>query len=365
MAQKMTSKNQPKDYKSQLIFLVNQDIKAKRNEYFFPSPDFLTNLLIKDPRDKPLWYCLWNVIAVTLLQLCSLPYLMNSPWYYIAIPTVIRFILLCAPRFVLALHFASHRPIISPNWLNTLVLEIITPLMGIPCGAYRSHHIIMHHKENNIYPQDLSSTMPYQRDNFFHFLHYWFRFEFCVWLELPLAMIRKGFYALGIRTAGCLFLYAYVVRFVWGIRPAFSLWLFIIPQAIVSFLLMFGNWSQHIFIDPKSPEDNHRLTYNLINTPYNQVTFNDGYHIIHHKYPALHWSEIPNKFLEQNELEIHAKEDALTFYQIDYFWMGVLVMVGNLKKLATHVVPISQQQAAYSIDDIVKIFKERLTPILT
>ena len=47
------------------------------------------------------------------------------------------------------------------------------------------HHIKHHHVEDNG-PKDLSSTLPYQRDSFLHFLHYFGRFMFLGWIELPL-----------------------------------------------------------------------------------------------------------------------------------------------------------------------------------
>ena len=34
---------------------------------------------------------------------------------------------------------------------------------------------------------------------------------------------------------------------------------------------MLGNWSQHIFINPDQPRNNYHLTYNVINSDFNQV----------------------------------------------------------------------------------------------
>jgi len=44
-------------------------------------------------------------------------------------------------------------------------------------------------------------------------------------------------------------------------------------------MAVFGNWSQHIFVDPTKPECNYHLTYNVINTPNNQTSFNDGLYL--------------------------------------------------------------------------------------
>ena len=59
-------------------------------------------------------------------------------------------------------------------------------------------------------------------------------------------------------------------------------WVFVLPFWVSSLALMFGNWSQHIFIDPGAPRSSYRLTYNCINCPDNRRTYNDGFHIVHH-----------------------------------------------------------------------------------
>lgn len=53
------------------------------------------------------------------------------------------------------------------NWCVSLLLA---PLFGLPSGLYNLHHVLMHHVEGNDAAWDLSSTEPYQRDNFIQFL---------------------------------------------------------------------------------------------------------------------------------------------------------------------------------------------------
>ena len=51
----------------------------------------------------------------------------------------------------------------------------LCPFFGIPPGMYRLHHVVMHHIENNVFDEDLSSTEPYRRDSFAHWLVYFAR----------------------------------------------------------------------------------------------------------------------------------------------------------------------------------------------
>ena len=145
------------------------------------------------------------------------------------------------------------------------------------------------------------------------------------------------------------------------VNPVATLWTLIIPYFVSSFALMFGNWcakslethcllnpihhyiglacglnnatsifhygfslshlrtinyhmprllddrSQHIFVDPSKPESDYSLTYNCVAAKDNQQTFNDGYHVIHHVNSRLHWSEMPQKFIDT--IQKHGEED--------------------------------------------------------
>lgn len=62
--------------------------------------------------------------------------------------------------------------------------------------------------------------------------------------------------------------------------------------------MMLGNWAQHAFVNLDDLEDN---TINCINTKYNQMCWNDGYHAIHHVRPAMHYTDIPGEFLKTKD----------------------------------------------------------------
>ena len=64
------------------------------------------------------------------------------------------------------------------------------PFIGVPPGFYRLHHVVMHHIENNVFNDDMSSTEPYQRDSFLHFLHYFAKYWTCL-LLLPVYAIKQ------------------------------------------------------------------------------------------------------------------------------------------------------------------------------
>ena len=59
--------------------------------------------------------------------------------------------------------------------------------------------------------------------------------------------------------------------------------------------------SQHIFIDPSKPRSAYGMSYNCVNFSGNQRSFNDGYHTIHHLNSKLHWTQLPQHFIQAAE----------------------------------------------------------------
>lgn len=147
----------------------------------------------------------------------------------------------------------------------------------------------------------------------------------------------------------------------WRVNAEATFWVFGAPYLVSSLLLMFGNWSQHIFINPKNHTSSWNLTYNIINTPMNQLTYNDGYHIAHHVHSTLHWSQLPHWFLA-NEQRL-AEHGALTFEGLDYFLIGVYVMTGQLDRLADHYVHIGPKHLHRSPDAVRTTLRQWLAPI--
>src|SRR5262249_14794216 len=82
------------------------------------------------------------------------------------------------------------------SFLDMIFPYITDPLMGHTWNSYFYHHVKHHHVESNG-PNDLSSTIRYQRDNIWHFLHYVGRFFFLVWFDLPLYFFRSNKFPLG------------------------------------------------------------------------------------------------------------------------------------------------------------------------
>jgi fatty acid desaturase len=335
------------------------DMHAQRREFFFEPPHFIKHdlvTLINDPRDFPILCLLFNITVLTIPG-ALLVFVLDSNLFGFCF--WLANLLLFQERFLLGLHYSSHKSLFRCNFLNTAVVALISPFFGLPCGLYHLHHVIMHHSENNLDGWDLSSTERYQRDDITHFLIYWMRFLCCIWFELPYYAFRKGRIGYAISSLAAIACFFTAVYALYASYPLATFWLLLFPIFINSFLLMFGNWSQHIFVDQNKPRSNYHLAYNVINDECNQRTFNDGYHIEHHANSRKHWSELPSSFLAN--LDLYAKEDAIVFQNLDPMKVGLLVFLGRYDILARHLVHFCYPPKNPA--EIESFLRSRLVPI--
>jgi len=350
---------------------VEVDKTAARRETMFNAPGFVHAAIdphLADKRDSLMIDLLFNITVIVLpsavLQF-NLPAFLQ-PW---ATATgclhlfIVYFFFI--QRFILCLHYSEHKRLFKPSspltWFHSYTSFVLCPFFGIPSGVYRLHHVVMHHLEDNMFPEDLSSTMPYQRDKFTHFLHYWAKFFFAVHFELPYYAFRKQRYEMFATAIVCHCFWTGSTYFLHQINSTATFYTAMLPFVLTSFALMFGNWSQHIFVDPLkqgTPKSDYVLTYNCINHIENLYTFNDGYHIIHHINSRLHWSDMPQRFLD--DIMNHASEDSINFVGLHFMQVGLYTMSGQLEKLAKHYVQLSDKPKSQA--EIVTMFKERLVP---
>jgi len=352
---------QPSDNNKPINYM---DLTEDRKEYLFKLPQAIEDKIIPqlvNPKDIVMIRLIFN-ISVTIIPSAALLFWYRNPPVVLGVLHMFMILVLYLQRFVLTLHFASHKSLFNSHLFDLYLQYVISPFFGIPSGTYRSHHVVMHHIENNVFPYDVSSTMTYQRDNIFHFLCYWFRYVSAIWIQLPYYAWKRQRYDLSLHTVAWCSAYIVSVSTLYQFAPGATLFVFILPFIIVSFLLMFGNWCQHIFVDPERYNDSYAITYNIINSEMNKLTYNDGYHIVHHLYSQLHWSELPNYFLKNQGKFLDNR--SLTFEKVEYLEIGLYVFMGWYDKLYSYYVHLEKgDQKKQSKEEFIRMIKQWLTPI--
>ena len=125
--------------------------------------------IMKDKRDLPFIYLL-TIIHLTVLPVAILlftPVLTGWWWWAMAIPYFYLSQFYFKGRFGLMFHCLCHRKTFKAPYqkpIHSYITWIICPFFGHAPEGYFSHHMGMHHIENNM-PDDTSSTMNYQRDS--------------------------------------------------------------------------------------------------------------------------------------------------------------------------------------------------------
>ena len=139
-----------------------------------------------------------------------------------------------------------------------------------------------------------------------------------------------------------------------------TLFIFIIPFLFARLVMMLGNWAQHSFIDKNDPENNYTSAINCINTSYNKMCWNDGYHTVHHLRPAMHYTEIPVEFLKLKDQM--AAQKTLVFDGIHYLHIFIYLMTKRYDKLADNLVNIDNMFS--SKEEAIALMKERTKKII-
>lgn len=313
---------------------------------------------IKDERDLPFIY-LSIRITVTLIPLSVLlymPFLTGWAWWAVAaIHFFISNFRFKGP-FGLMLHCTSHRQFFKPEygWMNNYLPWILAPFFGHTPETYYSHHIGMHHPENNLEDDD-SSTMTFQRDSFRSFLAYFGRF-FVVGVRNLLNYLRqKNRPKLATRALAGEIVFAIVCVLLCFISWPATVMVFLLPLVIYRLIAMLGNWTQHAFVDGNDPGNAYKNSITCINVKYNKKCWNDGYHISHHIRPAMHWTEHPTFFLKT--IDKYAQNKAIIFDGLDFLQIFVLLMRGKYEVLARHMVNVNN---AFTDDnDAIALLRQR------
>jgi fatty acid desaturase len=313
---------------------------------------------IRDERDLPFVYLSMQIFC-TIVPLGLLLYtkvLTGAWWYVVAVSDVLLVSLYFLGPYTLMLHLTSHRRFYKAEYsfMNKFVPWIIGPFMGQSPESYYSHHVGMHHPENNL-PEDGSCTMDYQRDELLHYLHYFASFMTIGVPYLNKYLLRHNKVTISTHLMrGEYFSYAFLATLSF-LNFRSTLFVFLLPYVIIRFGMMSGNWAQHAFIVQESPENNYTNSITCVNAIYNRLCFNDGYHIGHHLKPTMHWTELPDEFMRNQDKYI--ENGAIVFEQIDFFIIWFFLMCKRYDWLAYYYVNLGNKYK--NDEEVIAMLKSR------
>jgi fatty acid desaturase len=314
---------------------------------------------IHDARDIPFLH-LTTLTSLTVIPFAALLFV-RFHWGLAVVYWLYTLAVFLGP-YILMLHCTSHRRLFRHEWawMNHYIPRVLGMFFGQTPETYFAHHMGMHHPENNL-PEDLSSTMRFQRDSFVDFMRYFLRFLTIGLYDLARYFKRKKRARLLRQAVAGEVTYYVIVGALALVNWRAALVVFIVPLVLTRFLMMAGNWAQHAFVDAEAPGNCYRNSLTCINSGYNRRCFNDGYHIGHHLVANLHWTELPVEF-KQN-LDAYAREGAIVFEGVDFFIVWFFLMLKRYDWLARCYVPLDGVER--SRDEVIALLKRRTRRIAT
>ncbi|QIP17154.1 fatty acid desaturase [Spirosoma aureum] len=313
---------------------------------------------IKDERDLPFVYLTIRIsfILIPLAALLFMPFITGWVWWAVAaIHFYVSNFVFKGP-FGLMLHCTSHRPFFKAEYprLNNYLPWILAPFFGHTPETYYSHHIGMHHPENNLEDDD-SSTMEFQRDSLRSFLSYFGQFFVLGVHNLLGYLRRKNRNKLASRAMTGEIVFGLLCTLLCFVNWPATVLVFLLPLFIYRMIAMMGNWTQHAFVDFDDPGNAYKNSITCINVKYNKKCWNDGYHISHHIRPGMHWTEHPVFF--QKTIDKYAQNQAIIFDGLDFLQVFFLLMRKRYDVLASHMVNVNNAFA--DEDEAIALLRRR------
>jgi fatty acid desaturase len=211
----------------------------------------------------------------------------------VVIPTVVLLMLLNFSVTIGILHMHAHRPLFTVTWLNRLT-DILCCLPSTVSGPeMRMIHVVNHHRFDDG-PGDVTSTIGYERGA--RALWYWLRYGTVGRLFTIRQMYAPGAPAAMRKRRRAMFTdLAIVLTIVTGLTialPGRMLLFYWVPLLLAQLNLGYFAWLTHA---PARGRDAASASINTVGNVLNFFVFNQGYHSVHHRYPGVHWTEIPDR----------------------------------------------------------------------
>jgi fatty acid desaturase len=324
----------------------------------------LANRVLKDPRDEPI------LAAAITLGLTAIPIfiaqlvIVEISWplvlgFYACVygPNIRAFV-----RSFSSMHQEGHkvgglfkRASVLEKWTGNSFLYMFFALpMGLTPHA--AAHLQQHHREN-AGPLDVYATARYDHANAWHFIVYMVREvmyqQLLVSPYLYFRSKRKPAQMRSMIVGNLLHLALFALLALYSL-PIAVLYM-LVPWCASNFLMGVIHWSQHAFYGgQQDPKDFMYNTVTLLEKPVN--TLNEGYHVCHHHWENVHWSESPALF-ERIKPEMKAAQ-SLVFRDLSVLDLFLMLMLRRFDALADKLdwwEPLSQGEK-------VALLKRRVAP---
>ncbi|MCF8257158.1 MAG: fatty acid desaturase [Flavobacteriales bacterium] len=261
--------------------------------------------------------------VLTLLTVLGCAALMAASWWAIpqlTWPWVVAVVAVnCCYQFCVAtiVHNTVHVPLFHSLLLNRMFQMLLSGVHGHPVSGFVPGHNLSHHKHLQTPMDSARTTRARFRWNILNqaFFFFLLMFEIMAAEQRFVKKMRK----VKPRWARQYAMEAFVV---FGLKIALLIidWklavlILIIPNFYATWGIFGTNYWQHDGCDHTHPYNHSR---NFTGRLFNILTFNNGYHAIHHMRPEVHWSLYPEYHAREVKPHCHPNLDQPSL--IAYLW---------------------------------------------
>jgi fatty acid desaturase len=214
-------------------------------------------------------------------------------------------------------HNAVHAPLFKNRSLNRVFQVVLTLTYGHPVSSFVPGHNLSHHRFTQTRRDVMRTSKVRFRWNLLNIVFFMFRMAPDIMRadsKYSAAMRErkpKWFRQMLLELLSLYAIYAVLIYLDWKL---FLLYVYL-PHRYAGWGIISMNFLQHDGCDQDS-EYNH--SRNFVGGVVNWLTFNNGYHTVHHMKPSLHWSLAPAAHAELVAPHIHPVLDQSSL--LSYLW---------------------------------------------
>jgi fatty acid desaturase len=226
--------------------------------------------------------------------------------WYLAVPLIAALTMVNLSITIGVLHMHTHRPLFVSRRLNRVV-DVLCCMPGTLTAAdMREVHVLNHHRFNDGLG-DVTSTEG--RDRGLRAVWYWFSYAGIV-KNHTVRTIFAANPSAGRRKRRHQFVFdltlvvSLIVVTAWFADTTRFTLFYVIPILVTQVNSGYFAWLTHA--PARGFDDDPSKSVNTVGNLLNFWIFNQGYHSVHHRYPGIHWSQIPDKldFMRQVQPDV-------------------------------------------------------------
>jgi fatty acid desaturase len=202
-------------------------------------------------------------------------------------------------------HNTLHCPVFRASWANAAFQVALTCAYGFPVSEYLPGHNLSHHRHVQKRADLMrTSKAPFVRFPLLNLFVFFPRVGIDIVtqnLRYVRAMRRRApawYRQLVLETVACWSVKALLFAIDWRRALVFVL----VPHLWAVYGITTVNLLQHDGCDEDHPFNHSR---NFVGRLFNWLTFNNGFHGVHHDQPGLHWSLLPAAHRERYHGRVH------------------------------------------------------------